>query len=255
MAIFVRGGLHFDLLEGSHVAAADDTTELCGVRILGPNPITIVNVYRPPIRATNDDREDHFDPTLLPSDNDCLLVGDINGHHPSWDNGCAAADEVGDRIAGWLEDVGWVPLNSGAPTFASYRSGGQSAPDLAACSADPARRAKWTLGEDMGSDHLPMVVELRGIAGGPRRIRKTRPAYKKADWVAFRDQCEAALSGAEPPQTVQQMSTLFTETLQIASTRCIPRGARADPRPWALDPRTAGGDRGAPRSKAPAAQG
>ena len=128
------------------------------------------------------------------------------------------------------------PPQQRGPTFASYRSGGQSAPDLAACSAVLARRARWSLGEDLGSDHLPMVVELRGVAEGPRRVRKTKMAYKKADWVAFRDQCEAALTGAEPPQTVQQMSTLFTETLQKASTRCIPRGARADPRPWALDP-------------------
>ena len=161
VAIYVKGGLHFVPLSGRHLATTDDSTELCGVRLLGQSPITIVNIYRPPIRATDDDREDNFDPHLLPSDDETLLVGDVNAHHPSWDVGCAAADAVGERIADWLETTEWVPLNSGESTFVSYRSGGQSAPDLAACSASLARRARWSLGPDMGSDHLPMVTEIR----------------------------------------------------------------------------------------------
>ena len=54
--------------------------------------------------------------------------------------------------------------------------------------------------------------------------------------MTFRDQYETALAGTEPPQTVQQMATLFTETLRNASVRYITRGDRADPRSWALDP-------------------
>ena len=163
-------------------------------------------------------------------------MGDLNAHHPLWDLGCDAADAVGARVAAWLDRVGWTTLNSGEPTHVSYRSGGQTAPDLAACSTSLAARATWRLGTDLGSDHLPMVVEVHTSVHRPGRIRKPRWAFKKADWAAFQAECEAAFEEAEPQQTVQELSSRFTEVLHRASVRHIPRGARADPKPWALDP-------------------
>ena len=82
MALYVRAGLHFAPITWSHIAATDDSTELCGVRLLGPQNLDVLNISRPPIRATGDDREDRFDPSLLPSDDTTIIVGDFNGHHP-----------------------------------------------------------------------------------------------------------------------------------------------------------------------------
>ena len=49
--------------------------------------------------------------------------------------------------------------------------------------------------------------------------------------------CEAAFSEAGPQQpTVQELATRFTETVLRASAKHIPRGARANSKPWALDP-------------------
>ena len=80
-------------------------------------------------------------------------------------------------------------------------------------------------------------MELRGVDEQPRRIRKLKMAHDKADWVAFRDTCEAALDGAGPPsETVQGLSTRLTAAIQEASVKFIPRGARTDLRLWALDP-------------------
>ena len=89
----------------------------------------------------------------------------------------------------------------------------------------------------MGSDHLPMVMEVRTSSHGTHTIRKPKWAFHKADWVEFRAHCEAALSEAEPPQaTAQELATRFTEVLQRASVLHIPRGARSDAKPWAMDP-------------------
>ena len=68
----------------------------------------------------------------------------------------------------------------------------QTAPGLAACSTSLARRAAWCLGPDLGSDHLPMIVEVNAPDHRPRRIRRSRWAFQKADWLAFRAECEAA---------------------------------------------------------------
>ena len=234
----MRAGLHFAALTDPLVARTDDCTEVCEVRILGERPLTIVNLYRPPIRDTDDDhRINNFAPSALPADDNTLLVGDLNAHHPLWDLNCDAADAVGERVAAWLDSVGWTTLNSGEPTHVSYRSESQTAPNLAACSTSLPRRAAWRLGPDLGSDHLPMIVEVNAPDHRrPRRIRKSRWAFQKADWTAFRTECEAAFEEAEPLQTAQEMSTRFTSVLHRASVRHIPRGARADAKPWALDP-------------------
>ena len=93
------------------------------------------------------------------------------------------------------------------------------------------------MGPDLGSDHLPKVTEVRTVAVGVSRVRKPKWAFHKADWVAFMADCEAAFSEAGPQQpTVQELATRFTETVLRVSAKHIPRGARANPKPWALDP-------------------
>ena len=77
---------------------------------------------------------------------------------------CDTPDAVGGRIAGWLKGVGWRPLNTGPPPFTSYRSGSHTAPDIAACSAALARRATWSTGPDVGTDYLPVIVDIRATA-------------------------------------------------------------------------------------------
>ena len=138
VALYVRAGLHFQTIDDRMTAVADDTTEICGIRLLdggkdGQPYLTVLNICRPPIRATGDDHVNSFDPTALPTDDKTLLIGDVNAHHPLWDAACETPDEVGDRVASWLDNIGWRPLNTGEPTFTRYRSGGHSAPDLAAC--------------------------------------------------------------------------------------------------------------------------
>ena len=100
-----------------------------------------------------------------------------------------------------------------------------------------ARRISWSIGPDLGSDHLPMLLEVRTGGAPPKRIRKTRWSFKKADWLAFQEECEAAFAEAGPEhESVQELATRFHQVLEKASVRHIPRGARTQPRPWALDP-------------------
>lgn len=234
VAIYVRAGIHFAPLDDRPLAANDDTTEVCGVRILGPRALDIWCLYRPPIRSSDaDQRVDNFDPDLLPCDDNTIIVGDFNAHHPLWDSACDSADAAGDRVAAWLDRTGWTVLNSGEPTLVER----QSAPDLAACSTELSRRTTWTLTDSLGSDHRAMVMKIRNGFSASNRTRAPRWAHKKADWKAWSDECEAALAEAPPPEaTAQQLCTRFTTILQRASNRFIPRGSHANPKPWASDP-------------------
>ncbi|KAF0313786.1 RNA-directed DNA polymerase from mobile element jockey [Amphibalanus amphitrite] len=245
VAIYIRDGLHFQRLEDRPLDGSDDVTEWCGVRLFLPSSsqqasqpsIDIHNFYRPPIRpGENDDRVDNFALSLR-TNSDCIVTGDFNAHHPSWDHRCDDADDVGQRLADWIASGDWHTLNSGAPTHADYR-GNTGAPDVTACNRGLARRCEWTVGEDLGSDHLPQLIEVTCHGGRPRRIRKTKWAFHKADWDGFSAGIETVLESTPPPPdaSTEQLLGLFNRVLLYQSTTAIPRGARADPRPWALDP-------------------
>ena len=236
VVIYVRDGRHFEALSGPFKPAAVGSTEVCGVRLLGAPDLDLINIYRPPIRSVEaDERVDHFDPDALPDRDNTIVTGDINAHHPLWDSNCEEADEVGDRVAAWLDGRGWSVLNDGRPTFTSYRSGGQTAPDVAFCSPTLLQRCSWRIGTDLGSDHLSMLLEVRSASRPPGCIRKPRWSFKKAAWLAFHDECEAAFEEAGPEhESVQELATRFHGVLQRASLRHIPRerGLMPGRGPW-----------------------
>ena len=83
-----------------------------------------------------------------------------------------------------------------------------------------------------------MLLEVKGTSGGAKTRPKTKWAFPRANWLAFREECEVAFAEADPEHsTVQDRAARFTAVIQRASRKHIPRGARKDPKPWALDPR------------------
>ncbi|KAF0291219.1 RNA-directed DNA polymerase from mobile element jockey [Amphibalanus amphitrite] len=105
------------------------------------------------------------------------------------------------------------------------------------CHRDMAGRCTWTVGEDLGSDHLPQLIHTSIGGARPKRIRKSRWAFHKADWTGFAADCDAALADLRPDSlSVEGLSERLVAAILSASTAHVPRGARADPKPWALDP-------------------
>ena len=91
--------------------------------------------------------------------------------------------EVSSLVEDWLLTSRWEILNSGEPTRAGYGEGALTCPDVALCHRSTAARCSWSVGADLGSDHLPMEVRLNHTGTRPRRIRKTRWAFHKADSI------------------------------------------------------------------------
>ncbi|MEM9976946.1 MAG: reverse transcriptase family protein, partial [Cyanobacteria bacterium P01_D01_bin.2] len=249
VAILVRDGLNFSVIEESPLQPQDDTTEWCAVRVILSAPkrlisptIDIFNIYRPPIRSSGgDERVNNFSLEAFPAGDPTLIMEDVNGHHPAWDVVCLDPDRVDRLIHGWSLRKNWRILNNGAATRASYGVETRlSAPDIAMAHQDLARRCTWSVGTDLGSDHLPQVVSVSVAGSRPRRIRKTRWALHKADWTGFTADCDEAVAGTVTPDLpVEGMATRLTNAILEASSCRIPRGARADPVPWALDPELA----------------
>ncbi|KAF0288946.1 RNA-directed DNA polymerase from mobile element jockey [Amphibalanus amphitrite] len=257
VALFVRDGLQFTTIDQPPLHPLDDSTEWCATRVFlysshpnqtqntnarpRPSSITSIdvhNVYRPPIRATGDDeRVDRFSMAAFPTTSSAIITGDFNAHHGTWDPSCTEPDSTGQLLQDWMETNGWEALNSGAATRSGYGTGPPSAPDVSMAHRDLARRCTWRTGDDLGSDHLPQVMTVTVSGCRPRRIRKTRWSFRKASWTAYTQDCETALTAAAPAHlTVDQLSNRLTDAIMQASAKHIPRGARADPKPWALDP-------------------
>ncbi|KAF0295996.1 RNA-directed DNA polymerase from mobile element jockey [Amphibalanus amphitrite] len=257
VALFVRDGLQFTTIDQPPLHPLDDSTEWCATRVFlysshpnqtqntnarpRPSSITSIdvhNVYRPPIRATGDDeRVDRFSMAAFPTTSSAIITGDFNAHHGTWDPSCTEPDSTGQLLQDWMETNGWEALNSGAATRSGYGTGPPTAPDVSMAHRDLARRCTWRTGDDLGSDHLPQVMTVTVSGCRPRRIRKTRWSFRKASWTAYTQDCETALTAAAPAHlTVDQLSNRLTDAIMQASAKHIPRGARADPKPWALDP-------------------
>ena len=89
---------------------------------------------------------------------------------------------MGCKVHDWMETAEWRAFSTDAPTRAGYGEGSRlTAPDVALAHRDLARRCTWELGEDLGSDRLPQVVTATLDGWLPRRIRKTKWAFKKAN--------------------------------------------------------------------------
>ncbi len=52
-------------------------------------------------------------------------------------------------------------LNDGAATFVNRGTGGLSTTDITAVSNAWSTGTEWTVGEDLGSDHLPITITIR----------------------------------------------------------------------------------------------
>ncbi len=51
-------------------------------------------------------------------------------------------------------------LNGGAATLLNRATGGLSSPDISLAHPSLVDKAEWTVGEDFGSDHLSITIEL-----------------------------------------------------------------------------------------------
>lgn len=84
----------------------------------------------------------------------CLIMGDLNAHHPLW--GCEYNDAKGKFLYQIFLDANLVILNTGETTRFSNPMQKKSAIDLALVSASLAAKCNWFIINEPGlSDHFP----------------------------------------------------------------------------------------------------
>ena len=235
LAILVRRGLHH---EPCPVPAAPPGACLERLAVtVHPQPskegITIMNLYRPPVRTNNqqDGRDGGAYVDLWPDQPGAFIVGDINGHG-SWDPN-HAEDEVGRQVDEWLVDNSFAAFNTGEATRISHTGAG-TAPDVTLGHVSWSTRATWKIARSIGSDHLPVVLDL--ATGPPGRAKRppNRPNLRKADWDRYRHQAARLFHSWDPRHlgSPAKATKDFIQRIFAATAGCVPQGSLPRTKTW-----------------------
>ena len=166
VVIFVRQSLYLSELFTSSLSSLDPYSDYVGINIsLNNSSHSFLNVYAPPIRSSpTDGRTDSFSPSMLPSSINLFILGDFNSHHLLWDSR-VTSDTCGEEVFDWVISSELLPLNDpDTPTRLHRSSGSHSSPDISFSPSSLALSCSWEVLQDLGSDHLPILLSLWKIA-------------------------------------------------------------------------------------------
>ena len=174
--------------------------------------LDLTNIYAPPGR-------DNCNIMWIPTSEACLIAGDFNGHSKLWDNH-QPSDKRGDDIVDFTLHNNLFLCNKGTPTRINRGTGGMSSPDVTLASASLADKITWTTLDDLGSDHMPIVIEVKNertrCHTHCKKQRRRRWRNAKADWPNFTNQVEKKIeeiTGMDSPDDFSKKVAEFNKIL------------------------------------------
>ena len=210
------------------VLTDDDTAETLLVTVtLEGGELHILNVYIPPATSCPAGYATNFD-LLLRDRGDQLVMGDFNAHHDAWFSrtedtraearGVALSEPVDASLLG--------VLNEDMPTRLPAH-GPPSSPDVTLLSGHLLLNATWSTLTTLGSDHLPIAVNLLSHSAPPRKYRSFTN-FQKANWAGFTEELERRFADVPPPRSCSEGEKVFRQLVCDASRHHIPSGYRKD---------------------------
>ena len=163
------------------------------------------------------------------------MAGDVNAHHPSWDP-FKDSTATGRLLDEWASDAGMVVLNNGLATRWDLTTASPSAPDVSWVGAGEADRCRWSVLEDIGTDHMPVLTVIRLGQSSSKTPSKRPPTAwntRKADWTLYGAMAaDLGMLGHAPVPSTRQLSRALALGLEEAAKATVPRGARKRAKPW-----------------------
>ena len=132
--------------------------EIIGIEIKGNKErpgLNIVTHYNPPGNRIN---PSIFQNSLY-SNSATIFTGDLNCKNLAW--GSNSTDTPGSDLLDVLDDQNWIVLNDGSKTRIDPRNGNEEVLDLIIGNSAATRmKPEFFVGDDVGSDHLPLHCDL-----------------------------------------------------------------------------------------------
>jgi len=153
----------------------------------------------------------YWDKHLFNNDNNnSIILGDFNAHHPCWHS--SSSNATGRAIFKAYSKSNFILCNSDTPTTTSTPNRSPSVLDLSFLTPELyTLMTKWQVGSDpMGSDHMPIFISLDNstqrskdnISNLPRRRNS-----KLANWNLYKESVEKHLKelGADNQDNFKQI--------------------------------------------------
>ncbi|UYV81912.1 hypothetical protein LAZ67_21000119 [Cordylochernes scorpioides] len=179
--------------------------------------INIFNMYHPPNNKLIDDGT----MAQFLTDN-TIIVGDLNAKHQLW--GCSTPNPRGKILSNLFDDNAFMCLNDGNPTHHSYSYNTAQALDISFSSPDIFHKCKWQILKSIGSDHLPIFIEI-STKTKTCSIKEKFWNFKKANWNLYQQNTNEDFRKAPTRiKDLEQNWISFKNTIIKAAKVSIPRG-------------------------------
>jgi exonuclease III len=172
--------------------------------------LIISNLYIPPHSSCTDPTPISLE-GLLDSQEDMLILGDLNAHNSLWD-AVVSADNRGNSLAGEINESDFVVLNDEAPTRIP-KSGTVSSPDVSLVSSSLLTSCTWSTATQLDSDHVPIIIQIQLDEALCNGTLPTFVNLRRANWDAYETETVALfaeelteLSSQQLQQKVKQFS-------------------------------------------------
>ena len=208
------------------------------VRLPDGAPLRVATYYAPPEDTSGLLSADLL--RLVFGASRVLLMGDLNAK--SRDLGCRTSNSNGDVLLEFLEDRGLTVLNSpGNPTYYSTVNNSFDCLDWFIATGPAARLfGHCTLGEDVGSDHLPLTLTPRARFRPSQPQQPAVPRWRTSrvrEWEPFgrrlQQEFEARglldLAVPATPAELDAAATRVTEAFAAAADAEFPRSRLRTP--------------------------
>lgn len=165
--------------------------------------------------------------------NKFILVGDLNSPHTAF--GSSYTHQRGETLLDFLLSYNLFLFNSEEPTFYHRATGNPNILDLAIGTTNLANHGSFSIGEDVGSDHLPIVINI-GL-----KIDNNSPEYsrnmKNINWDFFQARLSKHFSKTsnKTPDTIEELNISIRnilETFEMALNETAPLKKTGKPKWW-----------------------
>ena len=224
VAVIVHKSVNFKLLPHFKTKLI----EAIGINVsLQGRKTTIISAYYTGSTAKQNVNLFKRDITKLMSHENVILLGDLNARHTHW--GCISANSTGKQLYHILMGLE-VEFNIFYPATPTYYPGTNRDPSTidivlsnSNCNID-----SITTKDDLGSDHLPVLVEIDSDVATQQS--STVQCFNRANWQLFKqhlntsiDLNEFQLNFNSSHQSIDQAVAKLTTILQDATVKAVPK--------------------------------
>ena len=184
-----------------------NTIEAVGATIFleDGHPMDVLSIYVP---RGQEVAEQEMTTLFNLATNRCIIAGDFNGHHPSWDQR-GRTNRCGRLLEETINDTqnrGLALITPGGTTTRECPStGAGSTIDLLFAHSSLATNATVECLPYMGSDHFPVVTTF-GVKPARSAIRIRKWIFKDGDWKRWNEGIEAKLEAYQLNQLPPEMA-------------------------------------------------